>query len=107
MHQPPREIEIFAALAIGPMLFGHTGLKWALKYLPAYVVDLTLLGEPVGATFLAAILPGIREVPGSATFIGGGLILAGVYATARMPRTRAPGDQSPGGVASLSSRLPD
>src|SRR6185437_1998271 len=63
VHQPPRELAIFAALAIGPMLFGHTGLNWALRYLPAYVVNLTLLGEPVGATVLAAVLPGIREVP--------------------------------------------
>src|SRR5439155_1351755 len=71
LAQPPRELEIFAALAVGPMLLGHTGLNWALKYRPAYVVNLTLLGEPVGATFLAAMLPGIREVPGIATFAGG------------------------------------
>lgn len=83
LHQPPREIAIFSALAIGPMLFGHTGLNWALKYLPAYVVNLTLLGEPVGATLLAAILPGIREVPGIATLVGGALILVGIYVTAR------------------------
>jgi drug/metabolite transporter (DMT)-like permease len=83
LGQPPREIAIFAALAIGPMLFGHTGLNWALKYLPAYVVNLTLLGEPVGATILAAILPGIRETPGALTLVGGALILAGIYVTAR------------------------
>jgi len=81
--QPPRELEIFAALAIGPMLFGHTGLNWALKYLPAYVVNLTLLGEPVGATVLAATLPGIRELPSVATLFGGALILVGIYVTAR------------------------
>jgi len=86
--QPPRELAIFVALAIGPMLFGHTGLNWALKYLPAYVVNLTLLGEPVGATVLAAILPGIREVPGVATLIGGALILAGIYVTARALSSR-------------------
>jgi drug/metabolite transporter (DMT)-like permease len=81
--QPPRELAIFAALAIGPMLFGHTGLNWALKYLPAYVVNLTLLGEPVGATILAALLPGIREVPTMVTLAGGALILSGIYVTAR------------------------
>ncbi len=86
LHQPPRELAIFAALAVGPMLLGHTGLNWALRYLPAYVVNLTLLGEPVGATVLAAVLPGIREVPGVATFIGGALILAGIYVTARSER---------------------
>jgi drug/metabolite transporter (DMT)-like permease len=88
LGQPPRELAIFAALAIGPMLFGHTGLNWALKYLPAYVVNLTLLGEPVGATVLAAILPGIREVPGVATLFGGALILAGIYVTARALSSR-------------------
>jgi drug/metabolite transporter (DMT)-like permease len=86
IHQPPRELAIFFGLAIGPMLLGHTGLNWALKYLPAYVVNLTLLGEPVGATVLAAILPGIRELPGVATLVGGALILAGIYVTARAAR---------------------
>jgi drug/metabolite transporter (DMT)-like permease len=81
--QPPRELMIFLALAIGPMLFGHTGLNWALKYLPAYVVNLTLLGEPVGATILAALLPGIRELPTPITLAGGALILVGIYVTAR------------------------
>jgi drug/metabolite transporter (DMT)-like permease len=83
LHQPPRELAIFAALAVGPMLLGHTGLNWALKYMPAYIVNLTLLGEPVGATILAAVLPGIRELPGAATLAGGALILAGIYVTVR------------------------
>jgi drug/metabolite transporter (DMT)-like permease len=87
--QPPRELAIFGALALGPMLLGHTGFNWALKYMPAYVVNLTLLGEPVGATLLAAILPGIRELPSVATFTGGALILAGVYVAARAARSRA------------------
>lgn len=81
--QPPRELALFAALALGPMLLGHTGFNWALKYMPAYVVNLTLLGEPVGATLLAALLPGIRELPSGATFAGGALILVGVYVAAR------------------------
>jgi drug/metabolite transporter (DMT)-like permease len=84
--QPPRELGIFAALAVGPMLLGHTGLNWALKYLPAYVVNLTLLGEPIGATLLAAVLPGIRELPGVATLVGGALVLTGIYVTARATR---------------------
>ena len=81
--QPPRELAIFAALALGPMLLGHTGLNWALKHSPAYVVNLTLLGEPVGATFIAAMLPGIREVPGVWTFVGGAIVLTGILLTAR------------------------
>ena len=81
--QASRELAIFAALALGPMLLGHTGLNWALKHSPAYVVNLTLLGEPIGATLIAAMLPGIREVPGPATFIGGAVVFAGVLLTAR------------------------
>lgn len=107
LHQPPRELEIFAALAVGPMLLGHTGLNWALRYLPAYVVNLTLLGEPIGATVLAAVMPGIREIPGTATFFGGALILAGVYVTARAmsaPRIRIAGVPS---RATTSPRRPD
>jgi drug/metabolite transporter (DMT)-like permease len=88
LHQPPREMAIFLALAIGPMLFGHTGLNWALKYLPAYVVNLTLLGEPVGATVLAAMLPGIREIPSLATVVGGVLVLVGIFVAARATRQR-------------------
>ena len=84
--QPPRELAIFAGLAIGPMLLGHTGMNYALRYLPAYVVNLTVLGEPVGATLLAAVIPGIAEVPTIATLVGGGLILGGVILAARRGR---------------------
>lgn len=84
--QPPRELAIFAALAIGPMLLGHTGLNWALKHSPAYVVNLTLLAEPIGATFIAALLPGIREVPPPTIFLGGAVVCAGVLlASQRSP----------------------
>jgi len=80
--QPPREIAIFAGLAIGPMLLGHTGMNWALKYLPAYVVNLTVLGEPVGATLLGALIPSIRQIPTANTIVGGAIVLAGVLVAA-------------------------
>jgi drug/metabolite transporter (DMT)-like permease len=85
-HQPRRELAIFVALAVGPMLLGHTVLNWVLEFLPAYIVNLVLLGEPVGATLIAAVLPGIREVPGLATLGGGALVLAGVLIAARATR---------------------
>lgn len=80
--QPPREVAIFVGLALGPSLLGHTGMNWALGYLPAYIVNLTVLGEPIGATLLAALIPGIGEVPGVGVFAGGAVVLAGVYLTA-------------------------
>ena len=88
-HQSNRDLAIFVALAIGPMLLGHTALNWTLEFLPAYVVNLVLLGEPVGATIIAAFLPGIREVPSPATFAGGILVLAGVLMAARATRAVA------------------
>lgn len=69
---------VFAGLAVGPMMIGHTGQNWALRYLPAYVVNLSLLGEPVGATLIAWALPGIAEVPPAAALGGGALILTGI-----------------------------
>ena len=83
LQQPPRELAIFAGLALGPMLLGHTGLNWALKRSPAYVVNLTLLGEPIGATLIAAFLPGIREVPAPLTFVGGAIVFVGIVLAAR------------------------
>jgi drug/metabolite transporter (DMT)-like permease len=88
--QPPREIAIFAGLALGPMLLGHTGMNWALKFLPAYVVNLTVLGEPVGATILGAIIPAIRQIPTVATLVGGAIVLGGVIIAAGGGRSTAP-----------------
>jgi len=76
--QPPREIAIFVGLAFFPTLLGHTGMNWALKLLPAFVVNLTVLGEPVGATILGALIPAIGEIPTATTFIGGAIVLTGV-----------------------------
>jgi drug/metabolite transporter (DMT)-like permease len=64
------------------MLLGHTGMNWALKHLPAYIVNLTALGEPVGATILGMVIPGIHEIPRWTTFAGGAVVLAGVIVTA-------------------------
>ncbi|MDP9204724.1 MAG: DMT family transporter [Gemmatimonadota bacterium] len=80
--QASREIAIFAGLALGPMLIGHTGMNWALKYLPAYVVNLTVLGEPVGATLLGALIPSIRQIPTVSTLVGGVIVVAGVLVAA-------------------------
>ena len=76
--QPPREWAIFAGLALGPMLLGHTGMNWALGHLPAYVVNITVLGEPVGAILLGALLPGIQEVPTMAVLLAGAIVIIGI-----------------------------
>jgi drug/metabolite transporter (DMT)-like permease len=68
---------------------GHTGMNYALRYLPAYLVNLTVLGEPIGATILAFLIPSIREVPRAGTVLGGVITLLGVGAAAlRQGKTR-------------------
>jgi len=69
------------ALAIIPQLIGHTTFNWALKYLPASMVAVTTLGEPVGSAILAFFI--LNETPRLGTMIGGCLILAGIYLTTR------------------------
>ena len=60
------------------MLLGHTGFNWALRYVRAYIVNLAVLGEPIGASLLAWWLLGGSEVPGPTTLLGGVLILTGL-----------------------------
>lgn len=74
--QPPREIGIFALIALGPMLAGHTGFNWALRYVPAVVVSIALLAEPLGAALIAWALLG--EAPSAAVAAGGAVVIAGL-----------------------------
>ncbi len=64
-------------LALGPQVFGHSALNWALKYLPAPKVAISILGEPIGSAILAWVF--FSEVPGYGLLLGGALILYGVY----------------------------
>jgi drug/metabolite transporter (DMT)-like permease len=65
------------ALALIPQLLGHSTFNWALKYLPASVVSVTLLGEPIGSTVLAYIF--LSESPTAFKLVGAVLILVGIY----------------------------
>jgi drug/metabolite transporter (DMT)-like permease len=58
---------VFAALAAGPMMLGHTAVNYALRYVRAYVANIAILGEPIGATLIAWLLPAIAETPGPQT----------------------------------------
>ncbi len=78
---PGREWLLFVGLAIGPGLLGHTVINWALGHLESSLVSVSLLGEPIGAAILAAVLLG--EWPTLATVVGGGIVLAGIVLTAR------------------------
>lgn len=68
-------------LALIPQLIGHTTFNWALKYLPASMVTITILGEPVGSTTLAYFILSEGLTPWKV--IGGILIFAGILIALR------------------------
>ena len=70
-----------ALLALIPQLVGHSTYNWALRYLPAAVVAVTTLGEPIGSAMLAFII--LNERPAAFVLAGAVLILAGIYLAAR------------------------
>ncbi len=74
---PPREYLIFTAIAIVPMIFGHTLYNWALRYLKASTVSTSLLGEPVGASILAFLILGEKPTP--MVLLGALITLTGIY----------------------------
>jgi drug/metabolite transporter (DMT)-like permease len=78
---PPSAYLWIALLAAGPQLLGHTAYNWALKYVSATLVTVTLLAEPIGATLLA--IPILSQVPSPVRLSGGVLILAGIAVAAR------------------------
>ncbi len=83
---PPREYLLFLTIAIVPMIFGHTVYNWALRWVSAPIVSISLLGEPVGATFLAYLFLG--ESPTPLTLLGGAITLTGIF----MSVYSSPGD---------------
>jgi drug/metabolite transporter (DMT)-like permease len=73
-----RDWSVIGAMAAGPMLVGHTGMNYALKHLSATTVNVAALGEPVGASVIAWLVPAIHEVPSPSVAIGAVLVLAGI-----------------------------
>jgi drug/metabolite transporter (DMT)-like permease len=80
----PRDYLLFFLLALFPQLIGHTTVNWALRFFSATLVAVFILGEPVLATFLAYLLLG--EPVGPNIFLGGTLVLIGIYLSAREER---------------------
>lgn len=78
---PPQAYYWMLLLALIPQLLGHSTFNWALKYLPASLVSITLLGEPIGSTILAIIILG--ETPTPLKWIGAFLILLGIFLASR------------------------
>jgi len=75
---------MFILLALVPQVIGHSAFNWALGYLSAPFVSVTILGEPVGATILAYLI--LDEVPTLLKMVGGAMIFSGIYLASRRGR---------------------
>ena len=71
---------LLGALALGPQLLGHSAVNYALRYFPATVIAVAVLGEPVGSSALAWLL--FDESIGTAKFFGIAMLLGGIFLAA-------------------------
>lgn len=62
-------------------MLGHTLVNWALEHVESGLVSVSLVGEPVGSTILAALVLG--ELPGRLPLVGAPIVVAGILVTAR------------------------
>ena len=72
----PTTYAMLALLAVVPQLIGHSAFNWSLRFVPATLITIAILGEPVGATILASLI--LKEIPTLSEIGGGILILAGI-----------------------------
>lgn len=72
----PMTYAMVLLLALVPQLLGHMSLNWALRFLPATMVTVAVLGEPVGASALAFVVLG--EPPTMLEILGAMLIFLGI-----------------------------
>lgn len=63
-------------LALFPQLIGHSAFNWALGFLPAAFVAISLLGEPIASTVLAYVF--LDEIPGWLQILGAIFIFCGI-----------------------------
>ncbi len=69
------------ALGLIPQLIGHSAANYAVRHLPATLVGIAVLGEPIGSTLLGIIL--LNERPNPLQVTGGVLILMGIALAAQ------------------------
>ncbi|HEU4744112.1 MAG TPA: DMT family transporter [Anaerolineales bacterium] len=78
---PARTYGWIFLLAAFPQLIGHSTYNWVLRYIPATLVAIITLVEPIGSAILAYFV--LQETPSNGVLFGGLLILAGIYLASR------------------------
>jgi len=78
---------LLLALAVGPQLLGHTSFNWAIKYLSATFIAVTILGEPIAASLLALVV--FPEQQLQPLQVAGGVVLLLGIAVATLAESRS------------------
>lgn len=92
---------VLVLLALIPQLIGHTSFNWTLKYLSPTSVAALILGEPIGATLLAAVFLGETVSPLKGT--GLAVLCTGIFLSTQPPAARsAPEDVPAGALGGIS-----
>lgn len=88
LHAPAARNDylIFFLLALGPTILGHNLYNYALRHLPVFSVNMTILGEPVLATIWGMII--FAEYPILTTILGGVIIILSVVMVMSRLKTR-------------------
>ncbi len=71
-----------AYMAMFSSVMGYLILYWALRWMPASRVSTFTYAQPVMATVLGILL--LHESPGTSLYMGGALVLAGVFVSERL-----------------------
>jgi drug/metabolite transporter (DMT)-like permease len=66
-------------LGIGPGIMGHTLLSYLVKYVSPLTISTVMLLEPLFGSCLGYLF-GMQPIPGSYTWLGGGVLLVGLFA---------------------------
>lgn len=76
----PGTVAAFWGMALVAQIIGHSTYNWALRWLSAGLIAVSLLGEPIGSTILAYII--FDEGLSVYKVVGGAIILSAIYIAA-------------------------
>lgn len=76
----PATVAAFWGMAVIAQIIGHSTYNWALRWLSAGLIAVSLLGEPIGSTILAYLI--FEEGLTVYKVVGGVIILSAIYLAA-------------------------
>jgi drug/metabolite transporter (DMT)-like permease len=76
----PTTVAAFWGMAVIAQIIGHSTYNWALRWLSAGLIAVSLLGEPIGSTILAYLI--FDEGLTAYKVVGGVIILSAIYLAA-------------------------